>query len=105
MKTQRTPAPIREYTAALIQSGAQLSLIIDHMARASEQRRHPRAKPVQVVLTELVEGVLAEKLARFHPADVKTASRLLAAATAAIGEDLFLVDSSLIDEHGIPDLN
>ena len=105
MKTQRTPEPIRKYTTALIQNGAQLSLIIDHMTRASEEHPHPRAKPIPVVLSELIEGVLTERLGRFHPADVKTAARLLAAATEAIGEDLFFVDPSVIEEHGIPDLN
>ncbi len=105
MQEHPTPELIRDYTAALMQSAAQLSLILEQMAVFSEAHPNPHAKPIPVVLSELVEGIVADNLGRFEPGDVKLATRLLGQTTEAIGNDLFFVDPALVEEHGIPDLN
>ena len=105
MQSQPTPEPIRNYTAALIQSAAQLSTIIEQMARFSREHPNPRSKPIVVVLTELVEGILEDNLGRFDREDLVKAAQVLVAATEAVGSDLFFVDPKLAEEHGLPDLN
>jgi hypothetical protein len=104
-ETSPTPEPVQKYTAALIESAAQINSIVVGMIHFSEEHPHPRAKPVLVVLSELVEGILADNLASVEPSAIETAAALLSTATEAIGSDLFFVDPKLIEEHGIPDLN
>jgi len=104
-RTDATPSPIQKYTAALLESAGQINAIVTGMIEYSERRPHPRAKPVLVVLSELVEGILADNLTPLAPAEIERSAQLLSAATEAIGNDLFFVDPDLIEETGIPDLN
>jgi len=51
MRDQRTPEPIADYVAALIQSSAQLSAIIDQMERFARRSGERRARPTVAILS------------------------------------------------------
>lgn len=105
MEATVTPEPVRNYTAALVQSAAQIGQIIDQMTQFARKRPHPRSKPTVVILTELIEGIITDHAGRLHPADLKRASEILILVTDAIGEDLFFVDPDELDGQGTPGLN
>lgn len=96
--TPRTPRLIHNYTGALIQSGAQMAMIIDQMSRQAQRNPESSETPVSVVLEELCDGILLERLDGFSDSHLKAAARVLVAATEAIGRDLFFVDIEGLEE-------
>lgn len=93
----KTPRLIHNYVGALIQSGAQMSMIIDQMSRSAQRNPESSDRPVSVVLEDLCEGILLERLDGFSDAQLKAAARVLVAATDAIGRDLFFVDIEALE--------
>ncbi len=99
MRPERAPQPIADYVAALIQSAAQLSAIIDQMERFA-RRAGPRTRPTVAVLSELIEGILTNPEADVDLAEIDRATQLLVEATVAIGQNLFFVDPDVVAEEG-----
>ena len=82
-----TAPPIEQLVGAVMQSYGQLALILDHMSAWSSSD----AEPVPEVLRALLVEVLAPLGGAADEAAVATAAQVLAAATATIGAELYLV--------------
>ena len=93
---ENTPGgALTAFIDSLLQSTGQLMLIVDHMANNPGD---PESPPVDVVLRELVEGILAPEV-RGRSADVATATSILTVAREVIGRELFLVPPGALPER------
>lgn len=92
MSTHPPPQPVTDYVAALIQSSAQIGSIIAQMERFASRSGVPRTRPSVAILSELIEGILADPEAGVDLSAVERSTRLLVEATVAIGENLYFVD-------------
>jgi hypothetical protein len=79
--------PLDVFVDAVLQSYGQLALVIEHMLRSAS----PKSESLPVVLRRLLREVLEPLAARHGDTDVAIAAEVLARATDAIGEDLYLV--------------
>jgi len=101
MNTPQTDpsAAVDAFTLALMASCGQLSLIIGHMHRfAAEAATPDDAEPVPAVLHQLLRSVLTP-LAKEHAIeDLAIAAQMLELATQRIGDELFVVDFSRLED-------
>jgi hypothetical protein len=87
-ETQST-SPLEWFINSLLQSTAQLMVIVDHM------QRHPgdaSTDSIDDTLRTLLAGVLEPEFSRRDPSEFADAASLLACARHAIGEEIFLVE-------------
>ena len=83
-----------ELVDALLASAGQLTVILAHMQDSvATGRSAPDADPPIVVLRALLAGVLEARLA--GRADLEPAARVVAEATEAVADEIFLVPFEL----------
>jgi hypothetical protein len=99
MTQTESDAALEAFTMAMLASCGQLSLIIDHMHRfAAEGGFADEAPPLPVALHNLIRDVL-ERLAADHDVtDIATAAQMLESATRIVGDELFFVDLSRLED-------
>jgi hypothetical protein len=99
MTQTESDAALEAFTMAMLASCGQLSLIIDHMHRfAAEGGVADDAPPLPVALHNLIRNVL-ERLAADHDVtDIATAAQMLESATLIVGDELFFVDLSRLED-------
>jgi hypothetical protein len=99
MTQTESDAALEAFTMAMLASCGQLSLIIDHMHRfAAEGGVTDDAPPLPVALHNLIRDVL-ERLAADHDVtDIATAAQMLESATLIVGDELFFVDLSRLED-------
>jgi hypothetical protein len=99
MTQTESDAALEAFTMAMLASCGQLSLIIDHMHRfAAEGGVADEAPPLPVALHNLIRDVL-ERLAADHDVtDIATAAQMLESATRIVGDELFFVDLSRLED-------
>ena len=91
-------AALDAFTLAVMASCGQLSLIINHMHRFAAEHG-PGEDSVPAVLHNLLRDVL-RPLADEHGAhDLAIAAQMLESATQSIGDELFVVDLSRLDDE------
>jgi len=92
-------AALEAFTMAMLASCGQLSLIVDHMHRfTNEAGFADDAPPLPVALHNLIRDVL-ERLAADHDVgDIATAAQMLESATRIVGDELFFVDLSRLQD-------
>jgi hypothetical protein len=83
------PPAVDALVDAMLKSCGQLAAVFDHMER--HRNTDPDAEPPAEVLGRLLRGILVPLPLRHGVDDVATAAQMLAAATALVAEDLFLV--------------
>jgi hypothetical protein len=100
--TDHTPTdPLDAFAAELIQSGAHLALILEHMSRSAAAGGATGAEPIDVVLRRLFRNILEDHLPpAFTVEEVGVATRVLRLALDGIGRDLLLVDTGALTEPG-----
>jgi hypothetical protein len=85
------PDVVDELTAQLLACGAVLSQIISHMVRnEAAGRSAPDAAPIPEVAHTLLHDVLADLPKRRSRLEIRKASAIVAEATEAISENIFL---------------
>jgi hypothetical protein len=89
MNEAQTTNPLDQFVDSLLESTAQLMLIVDHMQRYPSD---PTAAPIDETLRRLVSSVLKPELDRRDPAELTSAAALLATARDVIGGEFFLVE-------------
>ncbi|HET8535826.1 MAG TPA: hypothetical protein VFL73_01485 [Solirubrobacteraceae bacterium] len=99
MTQTESDAALEAFTMAMLASCGQLSLIVDHMHRfAAEGGVADEAPPLPVALHNLIRDVL-ERLAADHDVtDIATAAQMLESATRIVGDELFFVDLSRLED-------
>jgi hypothetical protein len=90
-------AALDAFTLAVMASCGQLSLIISHMHRFAAEHG-PGEEPVPAVLHNLLRDVLGPLAAEHGIGDIATAAQMLESATQIIGDELFVVDVSRLQE-------
>jgi hypothetical protein len=99
MTQTESDAALEAFTMAMLGSCGQLSLIIDHMHRFAAEGGVPEdAPPLPVALHNLIRDVL-QRLAGDHDVgDIATAAQMLESATRIVGDELFFVDLSRLED-------
>jgi hypothetical protein len=87
--------------AQVVECGAVMSQIVNHMvASQASGRCAPDAPPIDVVLHQLLRGVL-EPLVKTHPpSKTRQTTSMLKSITKTISEEIFLVPLGDDDDHG-----
>jgi hypothetical protein len=94
--TTHPPDPLDMLVDAILQSYGQLALLLEHMLRAAGEE----SEPIPDVLRQLLRDVLVPLAERRGDTDVAVAAELLAAATDAIGTELYLVPVDELRANG-----
>jgi hypothetical protein len=89
MNEAQSTSPLDQFVDSLLESTAQLMLILDHMQRYPSDSA---AAPIDETLRRLVASVLEPEFDRRDPAELTSAAALLATAREVIGEEIFLVE-------------
>src|SRR5690242_2215786 len=91
-------AAVDALTMGLMTSCAQLSLVLSHMHRyAATHESQADADSVPETLRKVLNDVLAPLAQEHAIEDLATAAQMLGAATDRIGEELFVVDISRLE--------
>lgn len=99
MTHTESDAALEAFTMAMLASCGQLSLIIDHMHRfAAESGIADDAPPLPVALHNLIRDVLAQLAGEHEVHDIATAAQMLESATRIVGDELFFVDLSRLED-------
>jgi hypothetical protein len=89
MNEAQSTSALDQFVDSLLESTAQLMLILDHMQRYPSDSA---AAPIDETLRRLVASVLEPEFDRRDPAELTSAAALLATAREVIGEEIFLVE-------------
>jgi hypothetical protein len=87
-----------DYVDALVQSAAQISMIISQMEHYAKRSGAPRTRATVSILSELVEGILSDPELELDLSGLGRGTELLVTVTDAIGNNLFFVDPDGLDE-------
>jgi hypothetical protein len=92
-------AAVDAFTLAVMTSCGQLSLIISHMHRFGAENGVPEdAEPVPAALHKLLRDVLRPLAEEHGVEDLAVAAQMLDAATQLVGDELFVVDLSRLED-------
>jgi len=84
--------PLQQLVDELIDVGASLSQIVEHMALSpTGGGGSPDAVPIRIVLGQLLAGVLEPVAAQYGADAVEAAARLVGDAGERIGNEIYLV--------------
>ena len=84
--------PLQQFVDELIEVGAVLSQIVEHMVLSGTRRGgSPDAVPIPAVLGQLLTGVLEPVAERYGADAVEAAARLVGDTRERIGDEIFLV--------------
>lgn len=91
-------SPLEQLASELLSCGAVLSQMIAGMVGFEQSGRSaPDAAPIPEVAHSQVVGVLDGVRRRHSKRDIRTAAAIVAEATDAICDDIFIVDDSFFD--------
>ena len=92
MRSNPEPTAVPDYVAALIQSSAQITMIVEQMERFSRRRKQGGRRPSVAILSELIEGVLTDPSLELDLHGIERGREILIAVSDAIADNLFFVD-------------
>jgi hypothetical protein len=94
--SSKPPEPLDDLVTELLECGAALSQIIDHMVQfQASGRSAPDAVPIPEIAHSLIRGVLTGVRKGYSKRDIKVAAKIVKDATSAICEDIFFVGPEL----------
>lgn len=91
-------AAVDAFTAALLASFAQLSMILETMYRHAAENPND-GPPPSVVFDDLIRSVISDACEDYEIGDLAVAAQMVGATTRTIGNELFVVDVSRLAEE------